>query len=271
MNRSALLAVAGRELGTVVRTRSSVALAAVYALLVVGVAWTAGLSGYLSATLDLLAPMEALVPALALAFGYRSVYDDARSGELDVIRTYPVSRAGFVLGVYLGRLAPLLVVVATPFVAVAVLVAVGGGAGSSVIASHGGADTWVLLVRFAVLTELFAAVALAVALVVSTVARSLRGAIALGVAAAVALVVGFDLGIVAALGAGPVGEGSLQWLLAASPNSAYRGLVLQTVLGAVTTLPTPAASAPANLLGLLAWLVGALALAVVTVWPGGGR
>lgn len=269
MNLSAVLAVAGRELQTVVRTRSTLAVAGVYAALVVGIAWTAGVSGYLSATLDLLTPMEALVPALALAFGYRPVYDDARSGELDVIRTYPVSRTDFVLGVYLGRLPVVLVVVALPLVVVAALVGALGGAGSSVIAAHGGSDTWVRFVRFAVLTEVFAAVALAVAIVVSAVARSLRGAIALGVVAAVALVVGLDLGIVAALGTGAAGEGSLPWLLAASPNSAYRGLVLHTVVGSVTALQAPASSVPANLLGLGAWLVGALAVAIVTVWPGG--
>ena len=269
MNRRSVLAVADRELWTVVRTRSTLAVAAIYAALVVGVAWTAGVSGYLSATLDLLAPLEVLVPALALAFGYRAMYDDARRGELEVIRTYPVSRTGLVVGAYLGRLGPVLVVVAAPLLAVAVLVAATGGAGSSVIASHGGADTLVVFVRFTVLTEVFAAVALAIALVVSAVARSLRGAVALAVAAGVVLVVGADLGIVAALGAGVLGEGSLQWALSASPNSAYRGLVLQTVLGPVTTLPAPAASVPANVLGLLAWLVGALALAAATVWPVG--
>lgn len=271
MNRSAVLAVADRELRTVVRTRSTVAVAAVYAALVVGVAWTGGVSGYLSTTLDLLATLEVIVPALAIAFGYRSVYDDAKRGELAVIRTYPVSRTGYVLGAYLGRLAPVLVVVPAPLLAVVVLVAATGGAGTSVIASHGGGDTLVVFVRFAVLTEAFAAVALAVAMVVSTVARSLRGAIALAVAAVVVLVVGADLGLVAALGADVLGEGSLRWALAASPNSAYRGLVLRTVLGPVTTLPADAASVPANLLGLLVWLVGALGVAVATIWPGGGR
>ncbi|MFC7081678.1 ABC transporter permease [Halorussus caseinilyticus] len=116
-----LFAVVGRELTTVVRTRAFLALAGGFAAVVAVLAWTAGAVGYVPLVLDLLTPVEVLVPALALAFGYRSVLGDDERGELDVIRTYPVSRATFVLGVYLGRAAALLVALVVPLLGVALL------------------------------------------------------------------------------------------------------------------------------------------------------
>ncbi|WP_379797275.1 ABC transporter permease subunit [Haloplanus sp. GCM10025708] len=167
--------------------------------------------------------MELLVPALAIAFGYRAVLGDARRGELDVLQTYPLSKPTFVLGVYLGRVTALLVVVLVPLLLVGAVVPFVGGTQSSVLATHAGADSAFLYLRFLTLTALFSMVGLGVALAVSATADSVRAAIALGLGFLVVLVVGLDVGIVAALGAGVVGEGSLQWVLALSPNSAFRG------------------------------------------------
>lgn len=261
-----LFAVSDRELRTVLRTRAYAVLAVGFAVLVIGLAWTSGATGYVPLVLDLLTPVEALVPALALAFGYRSVLGDERRGELEVVRTYPLSRWGYVLGVYLGRAAALLVVVLAPLAAAAVFVPLVGGAQSSVIASHAGADSVLLYLRFLVLTAGFTLVVLSAALAVSTTATDVRAAIALGVALLVALVVGFDFGVVAGLAAGVVGDADLQYVLALSPNSAYRGLVLETVVSAVSTRATRAAAPLANVLGLLLWLAATLLVSVWTVW-----
>jgi ABC-2 type transport system permease protein len=260
-----LLATADRELTTVVRTRAFLALALGFAVVVVGLAWTGGPAGYLPAVLALLTPVEVLVPALALAFGYRAISGDATRGELDVVRTFPVARSTYVVGVYLGRAAALLVAVLSPLLAVVPLVALAGGTKTDVIASFAGADSFVLYVRFVVLVAGFALVVLAVALAVSTIARSGRSALVAAVTVALLLVVGLDLAVVTGLGVGIVGDAGLGYLLALSPNSAFRGLVLDTVVGAAA--PTgPAARPVAAVLGLLAWLVAALALAAVTVW-----
>ncbi|MFB6122813.1 MAG: ABC transporter permease [Haloferacaceae archaeon] len=261
-----LFAVVGRELRTVVRTRAYAALAVGYAALVVALAVTGGASGYLPLILDLLTYVEVLVPALAVAFGYRAVLGDARRGELDVLQTYPLSKTTFVLGVYLGRVTALLAVVLVPLLLVAALVPLVGGTQSSVLATHAGADSAFLYLRFLVLTALFSLVCLGVALAVSATADSVRAAVALGLGFLVVLVVGLDVGVVAALAAGVVGEGSLQWVLALSPNSAFRGLVLETVVGAVSSPSVRAAVPAANLVGLGIWLAGSLSLSIWAVW-----
>lgn len=271
MQRSRVATVVDRELRTVVRTRSFLVLWLGFATVVVGLAWIGGPTGFVPVVLTVLTPMEALVPALALAFGYRAVLGDARRGELDVLRTYPVSRLELVLGVYLGRLAALIVAVIVPLLIAGIVTAVLSGSRSTVFAAHGGADSAVLYLRFVVLTTGFAAVALAAAVVVSTAVSSLRGAIAAGTALLIALVVGFDLGLVAGLAGGVVPDALLQYLLALSPNSAYRGLVFDLVVGPVGLSGARTAPALANVVGLALWLVGALALAVWTVWPGGAR
>lgn len=267
MNVGRVATVTDRELWTVARTRAYLVLSLGFAIVVLGIAWTGGTTGFVPVVLSLLAPIEVLVPALAVAFGYRAVLGDARRGELDVLRTYPVSRPEVVIGVYVGRAAALLVSIAVPLLLAGVLVGLLGGARSTVFATHPGADSVLLYLRFVALTWVFALVALAVALVISTTITSLRGAIALGIALIVALAIGFDLGLIAGLAAGVVPDGSLRWLLALSPNSAYRGLVLETVVGPVGIVDVRAAPVVANVVGLVLWLGGALALAVVTVWP----
>lgn len=262
-----LLAVVDREVATVLRTRSYVAVALGYAAIVVGLAVVGGESGYVPLTVDLLTPVELLVVPLATAFGYRAVLADTEGKEIEALRTYPLSRAAYVLGVYLGRLAVLLAVVVTPLIVAGLLVPGTGGQGSGVVASHETAGSVFLYLRFVVLAAVFAAVVLAAAIAVSTVARTGRSALALAVVLVLVLVIGADLGIVAALGGGLVGDDGLALLIASSPASAFRGLVLGTVVSVVGSETVRAGSAVANVVGLALWLVGSLALAVVTVWP----
>lgn len=269
MNRRALdrlFAVAGRELATVLRTRAYLALAGGFAAVVAVLAWSANSGGYAPLVLDLLTPVEVLVPALALAFGYRAILGDRERGELDVLRTYPVSRPVFVLGAYLGRSAAVLVAVLSPLLAVALVVPLTGGVESGFLASHAGMDSPVLYLRFVALTALFALVVSAAALAVSATASSARAGIAVATAVGAALVIGFDAGILAGVAGGVVSDGALRSVLALSPNSAFRGLVLEAVVGGIET-DVPAASPAASLGGLGAWLLGALAVAVLSVWP----
>ena len=264
------LAVLEREYTTVLRTRSLLALALGFAVVVVGLASVAGTTGYVPTVLNLLTAVEVLVPALAVAFGYEAVLGDRARGELDVIRTYPLDRRAYLLAVYAGRATGLLFAVLVPLFLVAALVAATGGAKTSVIASHTGADSVVLYVRFVVLTALLALVALAVAVAVSAAAGGPRSAAALGVGAVFALVVGVDLAIVAGIGIAFPPD-ALPVVLAFSPTGAYRGLVLGSVLD-VALAAAPSAGAPLlSLVGLFAWLVGALGLAVLAVAPAGSR
>ncbi|MFC7046584.1 ABC transporter permease subunit [Halobacteriaceae archaeon GCM10025711] len=263
-----LFVLVDRELQTVVRTPTFAFLVLGFAAVVVGTTLTGGSTGgrYVPTTLDLLPMMELLVPVLAFAFGYRAVLADTQRGEMEMLRTYPVSKLTLALGVYVGRATALLASVILPLLVAVVIVVLTGGGGPSFIAQHAGGDSVLLYFRFVVLTSIFALVVLAVALAVSAASRSTREALALAVGFLVVLVIGLDLGIIAGLAGGVVSDDTLVWLLAASPNSAYRGLVLETVAGVVSTSSARAAAPAANLLGLAAWLVVSLAVAVRTVW-----
>jgi len=263
-----LFAVVGRELDTVVRTRVFVLLALAFAAVVVGLAWAGGgaAGGYAPVTLDLLLPVEVLVPLLAFAFGYRAILGDAQRGELEMLRTYPLSRLTLVSGVYVGRAVALLVAVLAPLVLVGLLVPFLHTSAASFLPSHADANSAVVYLRFLVLTALFSLVVLAVALAISAAARSTREALVLVVVVFVALAVGFDLALVAALAGDLLPQGALTWLLAASPASAFRGLVFTLAVNIPTTGGVQVASPLASLGGLLVWLVGAFLLSVRSVW-----
>lgn len=266
MNRRTVLTVVQRELVTVQRTRALIAAAVAFGALIVGLAWTGGSNGYVPAVLTLLTPIEVLVPALAVAIGYRAVQGDAQRGELELLRTYPLSRTEAIIGVYLGRAAVLVVAIVVPLTVVAIVVTLTSGASSTVFPTHSGADSILLFVRFAVLTVGYALVALAAAIALSAATRSLRAAVALASALVVVLAVGLDLAIIGGLAGGVVPDGGLPWLLAASPNSAYRGLVLQTVVAAVGTSGFETAPAVLNLTGLIAWFTSMLVVARAAIW-----
>jgi ABC-2 type transport system permease protein len=261
------LVVAEREFRTVLRTPTFALLAGGFLAIVLGVAWIgSGGAGYVPLALDLLTPMEVLVPVLAFAFGYRAIIDEKRRGELDVLRTYPISRPAFVVGVYLGRAAALLTATVASLALAPVLV-LASGSEMSVLATHGTADSFLLYARFLVLTAGYTLVLLAVGVAASAVVRTAREALAVAVALFLAVVVGFDVGIVGALAGELLGSGGLAPLLAASPASAYRGLVLELVLGAISPQSLgPAADPWLNAVGLALWFVAALFVAVRTVW-----
>ncbi|MEZ3145644.1 ABC transporter permease subunit [Halobaculum sp. MBLA0143] len=259
--------VLGRELVASARSRT-------YGLLTLGVlAVVTGVTvvgsgvetGYVPAVVDLLRPTEVLVPAVAFAVGYRAVVDDRRRGTLAVLETYPVPGPAYVAGVYLGRLLALLVVVTVPLGLVGVAVAVTGGPASTVFASHGGVDSPALYGRFLAVTWLLAAASLAVAVAVSALAGSRRRAVVAGLLGLTVVVAGGELGLLAAVAGEAVGEGSLATALAASPTSAYRGLVFETVVAVAVERSPGGVAAGAAVVGLLAWTALGLVTATVAV------
>jgi ABC-2 type transport system permease protein len=264
-----LFVVATRELRTVVRTPALLALAGVYLVSILGVTWagTGGSGGFVPLTLDVLTFSEVLIPLLAFAFGYRSILDDRLTGELDMLRTFDVNRVAYVGGVYLGRAVVLVgLVVGSLFVA-GLLVPLLTADQPTFFAQNEAADSGLRFVRFVVLSAWFTLVTLAVALAVSAAARTLRTAFALATALAAAFVVGIDTTLIAGLAAGVFSPESVPALLAVSPNSAFRGLVLAEAVGVVGGAAVNAGSTPLNVLGLLGWWLFALGVAVWRVWP----
>ena len=256
-----------RELQTVARTRTFLLLGFALTAVLLGAAWVGGGlgAGYVATTVDLLTPLELLVPIVAVAFGYRAVLADERRGELDVLETYPVKAWQVVVGVYVGRAAGLVAAVFIPLSIVGGAVALSDTDVSPIYASHAGADSPILFGRLVVLAVLFALVVLAVAIAISAVASAARSALALAVVALVVLLVGLDLLLVYGLATGFLAESSLLQALAISPLSAFRGLVLESVI-VVAAGTGPQTAAPiASILGLLAWGIVSLAVAAWSV------
>ncbi|MDG5760172.1 ABC transporter permease subunit [Natronococcus sp. A-GB1] len=259
--------VIGRELRTVVRTRTFYLLTAALAAVVVGITWIGGgyAAGYLPTAVDLLTPLELLVPIVAVAFGYRAILADEQRGELDVLETYPISPRELVLGVYAGRAAGLVAAIAVPMVLAAVAIAVTDTDVLAIYATHTGADSPLLFARFFVLTVLFGLVVLAIALAISSLVSGTRSALGMSIVALVALLFGFDLAIVYGLTEGLIGDDSLLYSLAMSPLSAYRGLVLETTVAVASGTGPQVASPVVSLFGFAAWTVGSLAVAIWSV------
>jgi ABC-2 type transport system permease protein len=123
----------------------------------------------------------------------------------------------------------------------------------------------VLYGRFLVLTALFALTVLAAVVAVSALAGGVRAALSLSVLLVVTLVLGFDLGIVAGLTSGVIGSDTLGLVVSSTPNSAYRGLVLDLVVDPATSADGDG-SPVVGLLALLAWLIGPLLVGWHGVW-----
>ncbi|ELZ42077.1 hypothetical protein [Halorubrum tebenquichense] len=221
-----------RELSTVRRT-PGYAVLAVGLLAVLGglvAVGGGGATGFVPAVVDLLLPAEVLVPLLAVVLGYRALFADVASGELDVIRTYPVSAVGYVLGVLLARVVALVALVGGPFALVGAYVWLTAAPDTGIFATHSGVDSPVLFVRFIALVVPFGAAYLSLSAAVSTIATSRRSAFALGLLALLGGVLGGDLAVLRSLAAG-ASPGGVAESIALSPNGAFRGLVFEHVIG----------------------------------------
>jgi ABC-type transport system involved in multi-copper enzyme maturation permease subunit len=265
--RQAVQAVLVRELLTVARSRAYLGLVAGVSLVAAGVLAAGGgvEVGYVPAAIDLLLPFELLVPAVAVALGYRTITDDADRGELDVLETYPVPPWAYVLGVYAGRAIALVGALGVPLALAGLYLSTQSPPDPTTLATHSGVDSPVLFVRFVGLTLLYGLVALALTLAVSALAWSRRTAIVLAILLLGSVAVGIDLLLLRGFGAGWIADQQLTTALAASPASAYRGLVFETVLYVAFDSESGYAAPAASVAGLLAWLVAGLGLTVVGV------
>lgn len=260
-------AIVRRELSTAVIRRVYGGLWIGLVAILLGITWFGGgfRVGYVSTIIDLLTPLELVIPVVAMAFGYRAILNDERRGELDVLSTYPVSPWQIVGGVYLGRAIGLVVIVSTALLVLLYPILITDPSQPLFYARHTGADSIWLYVRFVVLTVTFALVLLAVAVAISALVSSTRTAVAGAALALFVLLFGADLAIVYGLAQGLIADSSVIHSLALSPLSAYRGLVLETTVTVTTGTGPQTASPIASVIGLLAWAVGSLAITALAV------
>lgn len=256
-----------RELRTIVRTPGYLLLvlglfAVVFGVLVVG---GGGETGFIPAIVDLLVPTELLVPVLAVIFGYRALLTDTKSGEYAVVRTYPIGVGPYVAGVVIARMMAFIAIVTVVYGAGGVYVWMTAAPDTGIYATHAGVDSPLVFVRFLAFVLALGVTYLLLAVAVSTIANSRRGAMALG---ALVVIVGAaaELGIVAALAAGTVAVDSLTSMLAVTPNSAFRGLVFEYVVGvAFRGEMAGFVASRAALAGLAGWSAIGLACSVLTL------
>ena len=252
-----------REITTVILTPAYVALVLLMVIITGGTAFVGGgfEVGYLSTALDLLTPMQLLVPIVAVALAFGAIQGESRRGELAVFATYPVRSWELVTGIYLGRALGVASAVGLPLALLTVLIAFTDTPRLPMYATHTGVDSPVLYLRFVVLTLLFALVMVAIAIALSALSSTGRAAIAAAGVSLFALIIGFDLAVAFGFGGGFISDGALSSVLAASPLSAYRGLVFETAI-VVADGTGPAFATPLVSLGaLLAWGVGSLLIA----------
>ena len=254
-----------RELVTVRRTPGYVVLALGLLVVLGGLVAVGGggETGFVPTVVDLLLPAEVLVPLLGVTLGYRALLSDAASGEFAVIRTYPVSTTGYVLGVLLARTAALAAVVGLPFILVGLFVWLTAAPETGIFATHSGVDSPLLFVRFIAFVLLFGTAYLSLSAAVSALASSRRSAIALGLLTLLVGVLGGDLAILRSL-AGGASPGGIAESLALTPNGAFRGLVFEHVIGVAFAPDERFIRTGRAVRSLLGWTLAGTAIAVAT-------
>jgi hypothetical protein len=256
-------ALLGRELHTAARTRSYYLLGLAIGAVLLGLTLSGGgaATGYIPTVVDLLLPLELLVPVIAVAIGYRAIPSDLDRGELAMLDTYAVSPTTYVGAVYLGRAVVLSAIIGGALSIVGLLIALVAAPDTGVFATHSGVDSPILFGRFLVVTLLFGYTLLAVVLLASVVVATTRTAIVAAIGAVLVVVVGGEAVILLGVLDGVLGETTVRVALGLVPNSAYRGLVFETVIGVLSPGESGYASPLVSVAGLLLWTGGSLGAA----------
>ena len=253
------LTVYEREFATIVRNRVYGLIALGFVLSILSLTLIGSMSGYVVVVLNLLVPLEVLVPVLCAAFGYRTLLADRESGELDILRTYPLRGTVHIAGILFSRAVPVVLAIIGAFVFVGVLISViNEGAGGQYLLRRTTYNGVVLFVRFAFLTSVAAIVFLVIVTAISAAASQSQRVVVLAVFLVFGIAIGFDLVIVNGFVETTFGLRVPPWTLALTPTSAYRGLVLEFVVKPASASPTRSGSAVLNILGLGIWFVGSL-------------
>lgn len=262
-----ILIVGRRELRTMFRARWALILALVFVMVVVGITVIGDgyERGYVPTIFDLMTPLELIVPLFAIALSYRAILGDATSGELDILRSYPLRPFEQVLGVFLGRSLFVATAVTIALVLSGMAVAVTPPETVRVFATHEVADSPLFFARLVVLTVGFAIVLVSIGLAISAMVTSTRTAFAIIGALLLILFVGFEFAILQGLETGLIPEDLLAPLLGIGPLSAFRGLILETAVAIDPGADAAPASSLISAVALVAWLIVGLTLATVSL------
>ena len=268
---SSLLIVARKEFRDDFRNRWTIAVALLFAILALGIAYfggaAAGQVGFTSfdATLASLTTLGAFViPLIGLLLAYDTVVGEQDNGTLLLMLSYPLSRGQLVAGKYLGHCAALAAATLAGFgLAVAIMQVMQPPAHTL--------QAWAHIVSFIVSASMLGASFIGLGCVLSVVTDDKSRAAGLALITWLVTVVMFDLALLAILvvsGGNPIEQAVYPYLLLLNPIDVFR-LINLTALGdgagndLLLGMTGRHAYAPAVLfLVLLAWMLAPFALAL---------
>ncbi len=202
-----------------------------------------------------------LVPLLALLMSFDAIAGEVERGTLPLLLTYPVSRAGILVGKLLAHLLIL---------GIAVSLGYGAAALAAFWSDPKAAAGLPSLIRLIWTSVLLGATFLCLGYALSSLARRPSGAAGLAIGLWLALVVLYDLGLLAVVVSGAGGgfaTDALPGLLLANPADAFRlyNLAAAHAVGAAGGMGGAAASIPLwqSALSLALWPLLALFFAIL--------
>jgi len=216
--------VARKEFRDGMRNRWALAIALVFGLLAVGIAYfgpaASGASGFASlaatqASLDSLAAF--LIPLIALLLAYDAMVGEQEQGTLLLLLSYPLSRVELLMGKFLGDGAILALATAMGF---------GAAAGLINLLTHpvGSLVLWRAFGFFIVSATLLGLSFIAIAYLISVSVTERARAAGLALIAWFVFVLMFDMGLLGLLVAtkGAVGRAVFPYLLLLNPTDVFR-------------------------------------------------
>jgi ABC-2 type transport system permease protein len=245
-----MLAIAGRELQSVVATPAGWAVIGGTLAAVLLTAVLSAPGGYQATSVDLYVMLELLIPMVGVAIGYRGLLQDRLSGEWSIHRAMGVRPSRYVIGALTGQATVLGLLVGTGTAGAAVLVWIGRTRPLSFLASNPAVADPAPMLWLIGLSVAYGVVIAAVVGLLSVYARGRRSAVLGSVVVVGALIVGLDAVTIAT-------STPLSVMVLVSPGAAYRTLVLTLGVGLTTGGPVLLA-----LLGWIGWVLIAVALSV---------
>ena len=265
MELTQIFTVAGKEFRDRIRNRWVLAVALVFAVFSLVIAYFGGAQqgavGFRSIEFtiaSLVSLVIYLIPLIALLLGFDAIVGERERGSLDLLLSLPITRLELLLGKYLGLAAALTLSTLVGFGLVAVL-----------LYQHVSWSGLYHYIGFMISSVLLGLALLSMAVLMAVIARDRTRASGLAIAMWFFFVLVFDLlllGVLVATG-GSFGGDAFAWLLLLNPADVFRILNVfalddvRTLYGLASIVP-PALGSPVVMGGvMLAWIVLPLALA----------
>ena len=265
MELTQIFTVAGKEFRDRIRNRWVLAVALVFAVFSLVIAYFGGAQqgavGFRSIEFtiaSLVSLVIYLIPLIALLLGFDAIVGERERGSLDLLLSLPITRLELLLGKYLGLAAALTLSTLVGFRLVAVL-----------LYQHVSWSGLYHYIGFMISSVLLGLAFLSMAVLMSVIARDRTRASGLAIAMWFFFVLVFDLlllGVLVATG-GSFGGDAFAWLLLLNPADVFRILnvfsldEVRTLYGLASIVPSSLGS-PAIMGGVMvAWIVLPLALA----------